>query len=160
MLSKITILKTADSLIGSLAVFASDLFLNPKKTLPDKISNILVIRPGGIGDAVLLIPSLKVLKKQFPDTNIDILAEKRNAGIFRDNKLVNSLYLYDELSPSGLLAVLKNRYDAVIDTEQWHKLTSVVSFMTKAPIRIGFNTNGRGRLYSTTVEYNSQIMNL
>ena len=153
MFSKIAILKTADRVIGGLAVSASGLFLDPEKTSPEKISNILVIRPGGIGDAVLLIPSLKVLKKQFPDTNIDILAEKRNAGILRGNKLVNSLYLYDELSPSGLLAVLKNRYDAVIDTEQWHKLTSVVSFITKAPIRIGFNTNGRGRLYSTAVEY-------
>ena len=70
MISKITILKTADRIIGGLAVSASGLFLNPKKSLPDKISNILVIRPGGIGDAVLLIPSLKVLKKQFPDTQI------------------------------------------------------------------------------------------
>ena len=130
MLSKITILKTADSLLGGLAVFASGLFLNPKKTLPDKISNILVIRPGGIGDAVLLIPSLKVLKKQFPDAEIDILAEKRNAGIFRGNKLVNSLYLYDEFKPNGLFAVLKNNYDVVIDTEQWHKLTSVIAYLT------------------------------
>ena len=154
MFSKITIIKTTDKLIGGLAVAASGLFLNPEKSFPDKISNILIIRPGGIGDAVLLIPSLKVLKKQFPDTNIDILAEKRNAGIFRDNKLVNSLYLYDEFTSSGLFAVFKNRYDVVIDTEQWHKLTSVVSYMTKAPIRIGYNTNGRGGMYSTAVDYN------
>lgn len=153
MISKITLLKTADKFLGSLATLVSKLFIKPKTINPEEITKILVIRPGGIGDAVLLIPALKILKKHYPDSQIDILAEKRNAGILKDNPLITNIYLYDDFNKNGLLDLFKNSYDAVIDTEQWHKLTSVVAYFTKAPIRIGFSTNGRADLYSKIVIY-------
>ena len=61
--------------------------------------------------------------------------------------------MYDDLKNNGLFTVLKNRYQVVIDTEQWHKLTSVVAYLTKAPVRIGYSTNGRSGLYSQSVAY-------
>jgi len=153
MISKIKILKAADKIFGSIFVSVSKIISKPSKTIPQKISNILVIRPGGIGDAVLLIPTLNTLKKHYPESKIDILAEKRNAGIFKDNPLITNLYLYDDFKENGLVEVLKNSYQVVIDTEQWHKLTSVVAYLTKAPIRIGFATNGRAGQYSHPLEY-------
>ncbi len=153
MISKIQLLKAADRIFGSLAISVSKSFIHPKEDISKDISNILIIRPGGIGDAVLLIPALKILRKHYPDLQIDILVEKRNAGIFKNSSIINNLFLYDDLRNNGLLDIFKNNYDAVIDTEQWHKLTSVVAYFTKAPIRIGYSTNGRADLYSKSAEY-------
>ncbi len=41
----------------------------------------------------------------------------------------------------------------VIDTEQWHRLTAAASYLTKAPIRVGFQTNERAGLFTHPVSY-------
>lgn len=41
----------------------------------------------------------------------------------------------------------------VIDTEQWHRLSAVVSYLTRANVRVGFSTNERKKLFTTTIEY-------
>ena len=48
--------------------------------MPVKIKNILIIRPGGIGDAIFLLPVIKALKNE--GVIIDILCENRNAQVF------------------------------------------------------------------------------
>jgi len=91
--------------------------------------------PAGIGDAVLLIPAIEAVRMKFPDARIDILCEKRNADIFILTKMVNKVYLYDR--GLELFKCLRNNYDVVIDTEQWHRLSAIVARMTGTPIRIG-----------------------
>src|SRR6185369_8048614 len=111
----------------------------------------LLIRPGGIGDAVLLIPTIKALKKAYPECTIDILAEKRNAAIFYLAPGIRTVYLYDTLA--GLSSVLSSRYDVVIDTEQWYRLSAVVARLVRAPMKIGFGTNERQRMFTHGIQY-------
>lgn len=118
---------------------------------PKSYNNFLVIRPGGIGDATLLFPALKKLRKSFPLSQIHVLAEKRNAEILELCPSVNKLCLYDR--GLDIFRVLRNRYDAVIDTEQWHRLSAVAAYLTRAEVRVGFSTNERGRLFTHPVEY-------
>ena len=155
---KTRFLKWLDGFLGPLAVWAllrlvkapgtsyivSEVALSPK---------ILVIRPGGIGDAALLLPTLRALKDQFPESEIDVLAEKRNAGIFQECEFTSSVFLYDDFTNLGLFKVLKNSYDIVIDTEQWHRFSACVAYLTKAQVRIGFATNSRKNLFSHPVAY-------
>ena len=150
---KIEGLKKFDSVFGRLACSASKLFVTPRIERNSESPKILVIRPGGIGDAVLLFPALKELRKKFPESAIDILAEKRNAGIFALCPDISSVILYDDKPPSGLTSVIRGKYDIVIDTEQWHRLTAAVSYMTGAPIRAGFQTNERAELYTHKAPY-------
>jgi ADP-heptose:LPS heptosyltransferase len=114
-------------------------------------ARILVIRPGGIGDAVLLIPALRALRKIYPGARLDILCEKRNAGVFDFCACADAVYLYD--SPGGLARCLSNAYSLVVDTEQWHRLSAVVARLTGAPVRAGFATNERAALFSHTTGY-------
>lgn len=116
-----------------------------------RIRSLLVIRPGGIGDAVLLISMIRALLKEFPNCRIDILAEKRNAAAFSLSPAYHTIYRYDTLS--GLFLVLRNRYDAVIDTEQWYRFSAVVARLVRAPVKIGFGTNERGRMFSHDICY-------
>ena len=149
---KIKLIKLLDYCVGKPLCLFLSLFVSNGRTNKD-YKKILIIRPGGIGDAVLLYPSLKTLRNSIQDIQIDILAEKRNAGIFKGCKYIGNIYLYDDLKSMGVLGVLNKNYDAVIDTEQWHRLSAVVGFLTRADVRVGFATNERKGLYTNPVEY-------
>ncbi len=154
MPSKIQLIKSIDKIIGkSLVNILSGLYLKRDFLDLSKISEgkFLFIRPGGIGDAVLLLPSIKALRVAYPEATIDVLCEKRNSGVFDLTEDLNRIYLYDR--DFDLFMALKNRYDVVIDTEQWHRLSAVVAYLSKAPVRIGFSTNERERLFTYRIPY-------
>ncbi len=117
---------------------------------------VLVIRPGGIGDAVLFIPMLRALREAWPGARLELLMEKRNAGVVAGTELADEILLYDRL-PFGWLAPLRRRYDVVIDTEQFHALSAIVALLTRAPRRIGFGTNRRRLLLTDVVAYNRRV---
>jgi ADP-heptose:LPS heptosyltransferase len=52
-----------------------------------------------------------------------------------------------------LYAVLRRNYDVVIDTEQWHRLSAVVARLIPSPVKIGFGTNERKKLFTSSVPY-------
>jgi len=150
---KLKSLKYLDRFVGNILCELLGLISRSHKRNKEIPGSVLVIRPGGIGDAVLLLPMLKLLKIKYPDSSIDILAEKRNSGMFGYCAYINNLYEYDNIKTLDLFAVLKNKYDLVIDTEQWHRLSAVISYLTGAPERIGFGTNNRKKLFSFYLDY-------
>ncbi len=117
---------------------------------------VLVIRPGGIGDAVLVVPMLQALRETWPSAELDLLLERRNAGVLHDTGLADKIFLYDRIV-RDLPEVMRRKYDVVIDTEQYHRLSAVVALMTRAPRRIGFRTNDRARLFTATVPYDQSL---
>ncbi len=114
-------------------------------------TNILLIRPGGIGDVVLLAPAIAALKTKFPATTITVLVEKRNAGVFAMVRGIERVLRYD--MPAEFLAAFRPRPDLVIDTEQYHRLSAVVARLTGATTLIGFATNERARLFHHAIPY-------
>lgn len=147
---KPSFLKSVDRIIGSLAIRLTPPPLVRSFPVSD-IRSILVIRPGGIGDAALLAPTIYTLQQRYPLAHIHILAEKRNGGTFSLIPGIARLRLYD--TPTGLIETLRTRYDLVIDTEQWHRLSALIARLTRAPVLIGFDTNERRRMFTHTVPY-------
>jgi ADP-heptose:LPS heptosyltransferase len=145
------LLKKIDRLLGTLLV----------KLLPHNLcgseadrkvpSSCLIIRPGGIGDALLLAASVVALRARFPGIAIDILVEQRNAGTFALIPGLRKVFCYDR--PANLVSVLRRRYDVVIDTEQWHRLSAVVCRLVRSEMKIGFATNERARMFTHPVSY-------
>jgi ADP-heptose:LPS heptosyltransferase len=150
MALRISLLKRLDSFLGHLLVPVAAL-IPPRGERRGAPGSILLIRPGGIGDAVLLIPAIRALRSTFPAARITVLAERRNAALFRLCPEVNNVLLYDR--PGGLFATLCGHYDAVIDTEQWHRLSAVTARLTRAPLLIGYATNERSRLFTHPISY-------
>ncbi len=115
---------------------------------------LLVVRPGGIGDAVMLLPMLAALRSCFPGRRIDVLCEQRNSAIFAlfDPGLTRLLY---DRTPFGVLRRLRGAgYSGVLDTEQFHHFSGVLAGWTRAPIRAGFKLNTkRNALYTHLVSY-------
>lgn len=143
-------IKLLDRLAGPLLVALLGGMPMQQKTA---VQSILVIRPGGIGDAVLLLPMLVELSQRYPGARIDLLAERRNAGVFACSPAVSTVFRYD--SPSDLPGLLRRRYDLIIDTEQWYRLSAVVARLLRPARLIGFAGNGREDLLSDPVPYDT-----
>ncbi len=144
-------LKKIDQIIGGL--LADMLPASPVRDPDEPPKQILFIRPGGIGDAVLLVPVLQTISSACA-ASVDILAESRNCGIFELCPVVKAVYRYDK--PAEFFTCIKKRYDLIIDTEQWHRLSAVIARMIRSRLKIGFATNNRKRLFSHTVSYSQQ----
>jgi heptosyltransferase II len=148
-MNKTKFLKRCDRVLG---VLLSPFFSAPERQKADQLPHkILIIRPGGIGDAVLLIPTVQSLKQQFPHIRITVLAEKRNASAFILCPDIQEILRYDK--PTELLRALRGSFDVVLDTEQWHRLPAIVARFTGAPMSIGFATNERSRLFTHNIPY-------
>lgn len=153
---KSALLKTADSLFGPIA--CRTLSRSQRKAehrhIEDVEGAILLIRPGGIGDALVLLPTLFALRTAFPDRQIDILCESRNRKIFELAKPDIRTVAYDASPITALRMLRRTPYAVVLDTEQFHNFSAVMTALTRAPLRIGFkiNTHRRG-LYTHLVSY-------
>jgi len=145
---KIKYLKRIDSLIGKPV---SQLLTKPHCYANVSVRSILIIRPGGIGDALLLAPAINLLRANYPDASITILAERRNSGAFSLVPAIDRLLLYDRYT--DLIHLFGSNYDLIIDTEQWHRLSAVITRLIPSYIKIGFDTNERRRLFTHPVLY-------
>lgn len=149
-MSAIEQLKRIDRLIGPfmLKIMPAS---NRKRPELSKIGRILVVRPGGLGDAVLLLPVLKEICLAYPGLKIDILCEKRNQGVFIGIPYINDTFSYK--SPKDLLRLFMNQYDIAVDTEQSHFMTAGLMRTVIARIRVGFQVNAREKLYDISLPY-------
>lgn len=118
------------------------------------VRRILVIRPGGLGDMLLLLPVLDALRGHFPAAVLDVVCERRNRDVLELADIDADALLYDH-HPLRLLHTLrKRRYDIAIDTEQFHNFSAFFTWLSGAPIRIGYNINPlRNPLYTHLVSY-------
>jgi ADP-heptose:LPS heptosyltransferase len=148
---KIRLLKLIDRAVGGIAT--AILSAPEQKTVADP-HRFLLVRPGGIGDAVLLIPAILAIREQFPEAQIAVLAERRNGSVFKLCPAVDRLLFYD--TPADLLRAVRGGFDVVIDTEQRHRLSAVVARLTRAPVSIGFATNDRKRLFTRQIGYSHE----
>ena len=148
---RIRLLKLLDGAIGGIAAACLPA---PKHKMIAEAQRLLLIRPGGIGDAVLLIPAILAVKEKYPEAEISVLAERRNGSIFTLCPAVDRLLFYDK--PADLLRAIRGGYDVVIDTEQWHRLSAVVARLTRAAVSIGYATNDRKRLFTHRIGYSHE----
>lgn len=156
MINLIRVLKKTDQIIGPLL-----LRIIPKEPHGDKRKRlihpgkILVIRPGGMGDAILLLPVLKAVSKKLKPIKIDILCEPRNQDVFNAVPFVNEILSYK--NPIHLMSVFTKQYDIIIDTEQSHFLTAIVTRLLNANLTSGFRVNGRQKMYTISRSYSHDM---
>ena len=160
MSARTGLLKTLDSVLGPVlcAAFSRAQRAPEARTLRDfPGGRVLVVRPGGIGDAVLLLPALRALRQSAPNSPVDVLCESRNAPVFELSGLADRVLRADATPLATLRALRRGRYAAVLDTEQFHHFSAVLATRTRAPLRVGFSVApARLGLYTHTVPYDLQ----
>src|SRR3974377_1948562 len=81
-----------DRYFGIPIVVLIALFTRKKRRLPIKaIQNILFIKLAAIGDAILLIPTLRKLKLSFPDAKITFMCSDINRAIIKKIPYVDDI---------------------------------------------------------------------
>jgi ADP-heptose:LPS heptosyltransferase len=121
---------------------------------------ILVLKFGGMGEAVLARSVMDGLLERNPVLTIDYLVEQRTVEVMTLGRTDSCVFRYSP-STDGLGAALKvlravrrNRYDAVVDFEQHSLLTAVFCRATSIPLRAGFLpsvSNDRDRMFTHAV---------
>jgi heptosyltransferase-2 len=115
--------------------------------------NILVIKLVGLGDTVLMLTPLARLRREFPEARITALVTPLSVGVLSAQPSVDETVVYDVFGEdrglAGLARIVRllraRDFDCVMDFEQHFQMTSVVAYMTGAPVRIGFFYTGSPR---------------
>jgi ADP-heptose:LPS heptosyltransferase len=112
---------------------------------------VLVIRPGGLGDALLLLPVIRQMRRS--GHVVEVLCEKRNAHIFTSQEgLCARVFRYNVVKE--FVNVLRQQYDVVVDTEQWHLLSAITAYFIQSHFKAGFATrSARRKLFDIQVGY-------
>src|SRR5436309_3237020 len=122
---------------------------------------VLAIKFYGLGNIVMILPTLAALRDVVPEVEIDFLTLPGNEALLERSGLVTRVLTVEVASVVRfaravvrLVRGLRARgYDTVLDFEQFLKVSGIFGFLSGAPELIGFDTEGqhRGWLCTTRV---------
>lgn len=128
---------------------------------------VLFIKFWGIGNIFMILPSIQAMKEQWPDVSVDFLTLENNREALEATGAVRTIAPISTRSISRFMATWReavamlkeNRYDVIIDCEQFSRFSAIITRQINAPITIGFNTRGQHRhhLFTRPVTYNNDI---
>lgn len=111
-----------------------------------KITKILAINFGGIGDEIFFLPTLISLKKEFPNSKITLALEPRSKSIKDLTNIIDDMIFIDPKGANKYFEMLKllikarqGNFDVVISSGG-NKLISILLFLTGIKIRCGYYT--------------------
>jgi ADP-heptose:LPS heptosyltransferase len=114
---------------------------------------VLALVPGGIGDQLLMFPTLDSIKQTYPQGTIDVVVEPRSQGAYKISQSVHKIWNFDfkgtnSLADWGnLIGIIRDQeYDAVISLGQrWS--VGFLLWLTGIPSRISYS--GKGNIFLT-----------
>ncbi|MBN2373745.1 lipopolysaccharide heptosyltransferase II [bacterium] len=132
---------------------------------------ILVLRYRFIGDTILTVPFLRNLRRAEPDALIHLVLAPVSGDVLKGIPYVDQILYWDPQTIHGdctgthrkfrdkwgfVRDLRMARYDKVYILKRSFS-SAVMGFMTGAPQRIGFDTEGRGFLLTTRVPYDHSL---
>ena len=125
--------------------------------MPQEPRHILVILLSEMGSVVLAGPMFAALRQRYPSATIHVLQLKKNQEVAKLLGLTQPEHLHalDDSAGLGLLGDIWRvcqtlralPLDAVIDCELFSRISSLMSFMSGAPLRAGFTPHTQEGLY-------------
>jgi ADP-heptose:LPS heptosyltransferase len=119
---------------------------------------ILLIRLREIGDVIFTTPAIRGLRHHFPDAHLTYIVEPPAAPVVTHNPHLNQVIVAggrrgfagfaDDIALVRQLRA--ERYDLVVDFHSGPR-SSLISWLSGAPKRIGYDVPGRGWMYTTRV---------
>ena len=121
------------------------------------MNNILIIKLRYIGDVLLATPTLRAIKAARPDARVTMMVNRGTEDVLSGNPDLDEIVVLDKGSLAAqwrLIAGLRRRrFDTVIDLTDGDR-SAFLSWISGAPVRIGFNDEHRwrGRCYTQVVQ--------
>ncbi|MBI3401341.1 MAG: glycosyltransferase family 9 protein [Acidobacteria bacterium] len=127
-------------------------------SLHPQISRILLVRLREIGDVVFTTPAIRALRHKFPDARLTYIVEPAGAPVVALNPHLNDVIVapragglrgaLDDLALGRRLRA--SRFDVAIDFHGGPR-ASLLTWLSGAPERIGYEIAARGWMYTTRV---------
>jgi heptosyltransferase-2 len=129
-----------------------------KKLAPERIENILVRAANWVGDALLTTPTIRAIRKNFPNARITILAKPWVAPVFYNNPHYDHLMLYDDRGRHrkwwGKVRLSNDlrrlRFDLAVLMQNAFE-AALLAWLAGIPNRLGYKTDGRGILLTHSI---------
>lgn len=127
-----------------------------------KIEKILIVQTAFIGDVILTLPLLQVLRRNFPNSKIDFMLIPRTAELLKNHPDVDEVIIFDKKGKDrglrGLIRILKlifaKNYDVAFIPHRSFR-SAVIPFLAGIKTRIGFDKSAFSFLYTHVVSYRS-----
>ncbi|MFA6469980.1 MAG: glycosyltransferase family 9 protein [Bacteroidota bacterium] len=120
------------------------------------VKRILLTRMKYIGDIVLTTPIIRSLRETYPDAHIAYLGDSKAVSLLEHNPFLDEIIPFD-FSRDTVFYQLKmywkmfsGKYDLTIDLYS-NPRSALMTFATRAKVRIGGDTRGRGTLYTIKI---------
>ena len=126
--------------------------------------NILLIRLRMIGDVVFTTPAIRALRRRYPDARISYLVEDAAAPVVQGNPHLDEVLVIPLTTGLGRIGddwrigadLRRRQFDLVIDFHGGPR-GSWLSWLTRAPQRIGYTVPGRSWMYTQAVARPRQL---
>lgn len=128
-----------------------------RQVTPARVERLLVILLSEMGSLVLAYPMFQRIKKLYPNATVHILLFEKNREVLDVLKVVapEHVFTMDNSSLgrflkdcfSLLFRLRRTKFDVVIDCELFSRASSIFSFLTGAPVRVGFHRHCQEGLY-------------
>lgn len=143
--------RIADRYAGIPIIFLPSLY-RKKRSIPQDVRRICIVKTSGIGDTVLLSAVVKDLLKHFYNARITVVTGVENhlAAKFLLGRLGDCIDFRvadfrDFHSISDLRRI--NEFDILFDFGQWPRFDAFVSMLIKSRFRVGFKRHRQYRHY-------------
>jgi len=120
---------------------------------------ILVIKMGAVGDVILAVPSLRVIRNNFPNASISVLVGLESMRILKKCPYIDDIIFYYRKEERGIKTLLKvgsivrrKGFDMSIDLQN-NKMSHVLAWLGAVPRRFGYNNNKLGFLLNNGLKY-------
>ncbi|MBI2166828.1 MAG: glycosyltransferase [Candidatus Omnitrophica bacterium] len=113
---------------------------------------ILVIKIGALGDVILAVPSLRMIRKKFPSARLSVLVDERYSAVLAGCPYLNEILLFNRSKSRSWIwlarfakRLRREAFDLAIDFQNT-KRTHLLALLAGIPERHGFSRGIFGRL--------------
>jgi len=128
------------------------------RSLPDQPRHLLVILLSEMGSVVLAGPMFAALRQRYPQATVHVLQLKKNQEVAKMLGLARPEHLHALDDGAGVVGLISDIWrvsrtlralplDAVIDCELFSRISSLMSYLSGAPLRVGFTPHTQEGLY-------------
>jgi heptosyltransferase-3 len=121
------------------------------------MNNILIIKLRYIGDVLLATPTVRAIKAVRPDVRVTMMVNRGTEDVLSGNPDMDEIVILDKGSLAAqwrfIAGFRRRRFDTVIDLTDGDR-SAFLSWISGAPVRIGFNDEHRwrGRCYTQVIQ--------
>ena len=127
------------------------LSLFPKRApIPDTPKKVVFIQLSALGDTILAIPTIRAIRNAFPNAEFTMLASPTNLNYLKHCPYIDKRIPFRTPEPRMLAQLRQEGFDWAIDLEHWPRLSTLLAYASRAPMRIGFRTKGQHRHFLFT----------